>query len=349
MKLHPRNPKRQYRILLLFVCMLLTFSGCSKKEQLPQNDIVTVQKPISKSTLKLNTAITITLYDSNDVSIIDGCFELCDYYENLFSRTLTTSEIYQLNSAGTAPFKVSSETLDIISKGLEYGDFSDGAFDISIAPLSTLWNFSSSSPKRPSDDAIATAVAHVNYKNVEVANQMVTFKQNGMGIDLGGIAKGYIADRIKDYLISQGVKSATINLGGNVLCVGNKPNDVPFNIGIQKPYADRSETIAVMQLSDVSVVSSGIYERFFTEDGINYHHILDPKTGLPVNNDLISVTIVSPYSVDGDALSTICFAKGLKEGMELINSLDDTYAVFITDDYELHFSDGFLDNIPLVE
>lgn len=170
-----------------------------------------------------------------------------------------------------------------------------------------------------------------------------------MGINLGAIAKGYIADKMKEYLVEQGVKSAIIDLGGNVLCVGEKTDASPFRVGIRKPFADRSETAAIMEISDKSVVSSGVYERFFKKDGVLYHHILNPKTGYPYENNLISVTIISDESTDGDGLSTTCFALGLEKGMELVNSLSDVQAVFITDDYELHYSEDFQDEITLVE
>lgn len=352
-----RNKKflQKTRGILSILCLSLVLTGCSAvnkentSERTEEGKETTAINPISKSSIKLNTAIQITLYDSDDVSIIDSAFELCDYYEDLLSRTISTSEIYRLNEAGTANFQVSDETMEVLSKGLEYSKLSEGLFDITIAPLTSLWDFGSSNPKRPADADIEEAISHIGYQNVSLNGNTVTFKEDGMKIDLGAIAKGFIADKLKEHLLSKGVNSAMINLGGNVLCVGKKPNGAPFNVGIQKPFADRSETIAVMQLEDVSVVSSGIYERFFTEDGVAYHHILNPFTGFPVDNDLISVTIISPYSVDGDALSTICFALGLEKGLELIESIEGTYAIFITSDYELHYSEGFLENINMLE
>jgi thiamine biosynthesis lipoprotein len=176
---------------------------------------------------------------------------------------------------------------------------------------------------------------------VQLSGREITYAKEGIGIDLGAIAKGYIADRVKEYLIKNGVKSALINLGGNLLCIGSKPDNIPFQIGIQKPYADRNETIATMEISDLSVVSSGVYERFFELDGKFYHHILNPKTGYPYDNGLISVTIISEKSVDGDGLSTSCFALGLDKGLQLIDRLPNTYAVFITKDYKLHYSSDF--------
>ena len=141
--------------------------------------------------------------------------------------------------------------------------------------------------------------------------------------------------------MENGVESAVINLGGNVLCVGSRPDGTPFRVGLQRPFADRNETIATIEVSDLSVVSSGIYERYFEQDGQLYHHILDPATGYPCENNLVAVTILSEESTDGDGLSTTCFALGLEKGMELIESLENVEAMFITEDNELHYSSGF--------
>ena len=151
---------------------------------------------------------------------------------------------------------------------------------------------------------------------------------------------------MKAYLKEKGVNSAVINLGGNVLCVGSRPDGSPFKIGLQKPYATHTETVAALDITDMSVVSSGVYERHFIKDGVNYHHILDPSTGYPYENGLIQVSIISPLSVDGDGLSTTCFALGLEKGMELIDGMDGIYAVFMTEDGTLHYTEGaegFLD------
>jgi thiamine biosynthesis lipoprotein len=166
--------------------------------------------------------------------------------------------------------------------------------------------------------------------------------QPGIQIDLGGIAKGYIADRLKEYLSEQGVTGAIIDLGGNILCMGGKTTTDPFRIGIQQPFADRNETIATIDIRDKSVVSSGVYQRYIqTEDGKIYHHILDPSTGYSFDNGLLGVTIISEKSVDGDGLSTTVFALGLEKGLELVESLDDVEAAFITEDETIIYSTGF--------
>lgn len=304
-----------------------------------------VREPISASSFKLNTVVNITIYDSDDETILQEAMALCDKYEEIFSRTKESSELYQLNH-GLLPkdedsYIVSPELAELVKQGLEYGRLSDGAFDISIAPVSALWDFTSDEKVIPSDTEITEKLTFVNYKNVKLDGNRISFEKDGMGLDLGAIAKGYIADKIKEFLLSKGVKSAIINLGGNVLCIGSKPDQTPFRIGIQKPFADRSETIATVDITDRSVVSSGVYERFFEKDGRLYHHILNPETGYPYDNSLIAVTIICDSSTDGDGLSTSCFALGLEKGMELINSLPDVQAVFITSDYELHYSNHF--------
>lgn len=344
------------RTLALFAALLLTLAtaGCSAEQ--PNHASTGSEDFIRSTDFKLNTVVTVTIYDSEDESLLTECMNLCDKYENIFSRTNPNSELCKLNhrqlsSSGTSEntWRVSKELADLLSIGLTYSRQSDGAFDIAIAPLTELWSFSSEDPSVPEDTDIRDAVSKCGLQGVSIDGQSITLESPDTAFDLGGIAKGYIADRMKEYLLSQGVTSATINLGGNVVCVGSKPDGTPFTIGVQKPFADRNETAAAMKITDKSVVSSGIYERFFEENGTLYHHILNPKTGYPYDNELISVTIISDKSVDGDALSTTCFALGYEKGMEFIESFPDVEAIFITDDYELHYTENFEQKITLVK
>ncbi len=248
---------------------------------------------------------------------------------------------FHLNAGGSISFEISGVLYEILEKGLYYSEISDGGFDITIAPESSLWDFTSDKKKVPQDLAIKEAVKRTGYKNAVLEDGRIILKKPGMGIELGAIAKGFIADQLKEYLTDNGVTSGTINLGGNVLCIGTKTDGSPFNIGIQYPFADRNEIITAIKAEDVSIVSSGIYERYFKQDGKIYHHILNPSTGYPFDNGLVAVTIISVSSADGDALSTTCFALGLEKGMEFVESLDRVYAVFITEDEKLHYSEGF--------
>ena len=341
----------------LILCQAV-LSGCSAQTKSGENTAADSQEPISATAIKLNTAVTVTIYDSKDKKLLTECMNLCDKYEKIFSRTASDSELYQLNHRELAPvegtentYQVSDDLAKLISEGLDYSELSKGAFDIAIEPLTSLWDFTAEDPQVPKDSLIQAALPKCDYHNISVDKDKneITLKTDDTAIELGAIAKGYIADRLKDYLVSQNVKSAIINLGGNVLCIGEKPDNSAFKIGIQKPFADRSETIAVMDIRDKSVVSSGIYERCFEQDGTLYHHLLNPETGYPYDNGLIAVTIISDKSVDGDALSTTCFALGLEDGMKLAESLDDVQAFFVTSDYEIHYTKDFRKKIKVTE
>lgn len=364
-----RSHSRFFYLILctVLVCPMLLFTGCGNITDADTS--TTGNQPISISSIKLNTAIQITIYDSQDKSLLDDCLALCDRYELIFSRTNENSELYKLNhrkdtsdkdpnaDGQTTPYPVSgtadtwhiSEDLaSLLSQGLSITRESDGAFDIAIAPLTSLWDFTAEDPKVPDDAAIQKALPLCSSDGVTIDGQDITLPSDDIQFDVGAIAKGYIADRMKDLLVKKGVKSAIINLGGNVLCIGSKPDGTPFKVGIQKPFADRNETEAVMDITGKSVVSSGIYERCFKQGGKLYHHILNPQTGYPYDNGLISVTIISDQSVDGDALSTTCFALGLEDGLKFAEK-KGVQAVFITEDYELHYTDGFQDEINVTD
>lgn len=299
-------------------------------------------EPVSRSDFLLNTFVTVTLYDSEDEELLEQCMALCREYEKRFSKTITSSEVYRLNHRedGDTSFILTKDTAALIEKGLSYSRLSNGAFDITIEPLSSLWNFTDGNKEVPPAKEIESAAARVDFKNISLDGNVLTFQSPDTTIDLGSIAKGFIADRLKEYLESKNVKSAIINLGGNVLCIGGRPDGTPFRIGLQKPFEAHNEIAANLSVSNLSVVSSGVYERHFVEGGKNYHHLLNPDTGYPYDNGLISVTIVSPHSVDGDALSTTCFSLGLEQGLKLLNSMDGIYGYFITEDGSIHYSDG---------
>lgn len=332
--------KRKKLVTILLICLILvTFLISSILLRKKNSD------PVMRSTFLLDTIVSITLYGEEDekLNLIEGAFALCREYEQLFSRTIETSDISRINnrSSSSSAITVAEPTAELLRAGLEYSILSDGAFDITIGGLTSLWDFQAKTPSLPSDEEIRQALSLVGFEKLHVDGVEVLIDTPGTALDTGAIAKGYIADRLKEYLISEGETSGVISLGGNILVIGSKPDGNTYKIGIQKPFEDRNETIASVEIRDMSVVSSGIYERNFTIDGKNYHHILNPATGYPYENGLVSVTILSPFSIDGDALSTVCFSLGLQKGMELVNSMPDIHAVFITDDYVLHYSEEF--------
>lgn len=341
---------KRSRFLSLLLCTFLCLGllqGCG------------TQQETSKSGFYFDTIITIQLYGTSDDTYINECFKLAKKYENLFSNKIEDSDISRINENAGQFVTVDPETVTLIEKGISYGKLSQGKFDITIGKLSELWNFSEIAKNAkdsenevdasvlPEKEKVLTLLSHVDYNNIIIQDNQVKLTDPETKIDLGGIAKGYIADKMKVYLTEAGITSGFINLGGNVLTLGEKANGSGYNIGIQRPFSQTGESIVSVQVNDMSVVSSGVYERYYRIDGKLYHHILDTETGYPYENDLYEVTILSKDSVDGDALSTTCFALGLEKGMELIESLPDTEAIFITSKEEIHTSSGIGKEIPI--
>ena len=303
-------------------------------------------EPITQTGFFLDTVVQITLYDTEGsadcAETMDGCFRLIDSYEKLFSTTAEGSDIWNINHAKGQPVTVSDDTARLLQEALRCCELSGGRVDLTVLPLSELWHFGSAdTPRVPDQKAIANALRHVDYRTVKIDGNTVTLADPDAAIDLGFIAKGFIADRLREYLLSRHVESACINLGGNLVAIGAKPDGAPYRIGIQKPFADEGETVAVIDVTDQSVVSSGIYERCFRENGRLYHHLLDTATGYPADNNIAGVTILAPSSTEADALSTTCYFLGIDEGLSLIETLDDTEVLFVTKDGELICSEGF--------
>ena len=318
--------------IILFITFSLLLSGCAEKNQ-----------PISQTGFYFDTIIQITIYDAGKTDCLKGCMELAQKYENLLAPSVEGSDIWNINHSDGSPVTVSDETISLLKTALSYCDMTNGMIDITIEPVNELWNFhtdNADTDRIPTKEAIAEAVSHVDYHNLIIDGNTVTLRDPESAVSLGFIAKGYIADKMKEYLVSQNVISAIINLGGNLLAVGTKPDGSPFQFGIQKPFDEHGAVITVLPVSDISAVSSGVYERYFYQEDVLYHHILNPHDGYPVQNKLLGVTILSESSMMGDALSTTCFVLGLDEGMALIESLEDVEAVFITEDYVLHYSSG---------
>ncbi len=228
----------------------------------------------------------------------------------------------------------------ILKCAKEISEKSGGAFDVTIAPVSTMWNFTREPHELPDAEAIARAAELVDYTRMQLDGNTVTLPE-GMMIDLGGIAKGYIADQVKEYLKGRGVQYAILSFGGNIVAIGKeKPDGTPWKVGIQDIDKPTGEHMLVSLNRGGSTVTSGIYERGFTLDGVRYHHLLSAETGWPVQNELASVTIFSESSMEGDALSTTAYVLGTEKGMELIESLEGIEAVFIARDRTVTYTSG---------
>ena len=296
--------------------LLLLLCGCSQDENKALN---------SETRFLLDTACTVSA-DCDDETL-SGAFAVCGELERLLSRTVKGSDVYRLNE--TDGFvSVSDDTLHLLEKSVYYGNLTDGKFDITVCPVSELWDFKNQIV--PNRSEIAEALKSVDYHSIEIKGN--TANLNGKKIDLGGIAKGYIADKVISYLEGKGVKKALVNLGGNIKVTGK------FNIGIRKPFTE--EILLNMPLENKSAVTSGIYERYIEKDGEIYHHVLDPATGCGVKNELSAVTVIGDNSADCDALSTACLLLGTEKGKAIIENTAGTEAVFISREGDITLTAG---------
>lgn len=306
--------------------------------------------PHSKSGYFLGTFINIKLYGDSSDKIFENVFEILKEIESKMSVNIDNSEVAIINkNAGKSKVMVSPDTFYVIEKGKYYSNLSKGHFDVSIGSLVKLWGIGSDSAKVPEAAEIEKCKSMINYMDISLdnVNRTVMLKNQGMIIDLGGIAKGYAADKITQYLVSEGIQNAIINLGGNVYVLGANPDGKDWSVGIQNPFEPRGQYLGIVHIKNKSVVTSGIYERYFEKDGKRYHHILNPFSGYPVENSLVSTTIISDRSIDGDALSTTVFTLGLTEGMKLIESLDNIDAIFITNENKVYMTSGIKDIFTL--
>ncbi len=291
--------------------------------------------PLSKTEFMLDTVITITIYDGNP-DALDGAITLCKNYENLFSKTVQTSDVYKINHSNGTLTQVSPDTAELLTTALDIAKTSNGAFDPTVLPLVEIWDVRNRTVP-PTESEIKENLSYVNHRNVTIESTTVTTKKNAK-VDLGGIAKGFIADKVKQYLKSKGVTSAVINLGGNTLLIGNKQG-LNFSVGLQKPFGKSGELSAVLSLTDKTVVTSGIYQRYFEFENKIYHHILDPKTGYPCDNEITSVTVITDSSTVADGLSTACLNLGIDKGTELAKQYN-AELIFIDTDGNLILTDG---------
>lgn len=270
--------------------------------------------------------------------------------EKLFSRTVEDSDVSRVNTAaGLNPVKVSPEVLYVTEQAVSYAELSEGSFDPTIAPLIDLWGFLGQDYRVPEQEELERAISFVDYTVLEIDrdSEALFLPRKQMGLELGGIAKGFIVDRAMEVLKQADVKHAFINAGGDIGLIGSKPDGEPWRIGITNP-GETDQIIAVLSIKDSSVVTSGDYERSFEVAGEKYHHILDPETGMPAD-ELASVTIAADTALLADVLSTAVFVLGPQKGLQLIEDLTEAEGVLITPDLEILVSSGLEDKIKIAE
>ena len=317
------------------LALMLLLTGCGKRVEPQVEAGATKQSAVG---FYLDTVVTLTAY-VEDAQVLQDALAVCGGYEAMLSRTIEGSDVWNINHAHGQPVTVSDDTLEILDCARQVAGLSGGRFDVTIAPVSTLWDFTSGEASLPDAEEIAEAAKRVDISRLQIDGNRVTLPE-GMMIDLGGIAKGYIADAVKGYLAWEGVESAILSFGGNIVAIGQKPDGSPWKVGIQDIDKPTGEYMLVAQNFGGSTVTSGIYERGFDLDGVRYHHILDPETGWPIQNELASVTIFSESSMWGDALATSAFALGTEAGAAMIEGLEGVEAVFIARDRTPTYTSG---------
>ena len=333
------------KILIIFTLFYaITLISCNKNTTSSQSE------PISRTEIFMGTVVKISLYDSSNYDILDKCFNRVSEIESLVSINQSGTELDEVNaSAGIKPVKVTSTTYDIVEKGLEYSKLSNGDFDITIGPLVKLWSIGLEGAKVPTAEEITNTLSLIDYDSLELnkKDSTIFLKKEDMIIDLGSIAKGYAADEISRILTENKVNSAIIDLGGNIYAHGIKLTGVDWNIGIQNPFNNRGDIVGIVKVKNKTIVTSGIYERYIEKDGVKYHHLLNPHTGYPFENNIAGVSIITDKSIDADALSTTVFAKGIEEGLKFVETLPNVEAIFISKNNEVYLTSGVKDIFTL--
>ncbi|MDR2465568.1 MAG: FAD:protein FMN transferase [Streptococcaceae bacterium] len=325
--------------------LLLLLCACTPSDE--------KNKTESERKFLLGTTVQITIDQQGKRDVLEECFRLVQSLGERIDVNDASheSEIDKINeNAGRKFVKVDSNIFRLIEISLRYAKESDGLFDPTIGPITSLWHIGFDDARKPSQAEIDQALKRINYKDVELdkKNERVFLRKRDMKLDLGAIAKGFIADEVAELLQKRKVKSSIIDLGGNIYVLGHSfRGDFPWTVGIQDPNKARNTVIGYLKGENESFVTSGIYERYLKVGGKTYHHLMNPKTGYPFENDLAGVTIQSKHSVDGDGLSTTLFALGVEKGKQFIEKMSGTEALFVTKDDKIEVTSGLVDSFEL--
>ena len=298
----------------------------------------------SHSLRLMGASIHLTIFHEDAQNLLLQSEQLLHLYKNRFSANDADSELMEINlQAGKKAVQVHPELFELIELGKKHSVAANSHLNIAIGPLVQTWRIGFSDAKLPSEEEIQRLLKITDPEEIFLndSNREVYLSKEGMRIDLGALAKGYIADKLKEFLVEQGVQSGIIDLGGNILTIGENPTfHRPWRIGIQNPALDRGEHVAVIEVSDASVVTSGIYERQLVVDGKTYHHIFDRTTGYPMETELASITIVAEKSVDCEIWTTRLFGQNPYDIIEEIEQQPGLEAFVITKNQKMMYTSG---------
>lgn len=322
--------KRTAAWLLAALLLLSLLVGCQGQTQ-----------QVIRTDYLLDTVVTLTLYGATEADL-NAAFQEIRRLSDLLDAYAPFSDLGWVQAAaGIKPVAVSPETMELLLFAKQMHERTGGYLDVTVGPLIDLWNIRNGG-HYPTEGELSAALGRLGMDDLVLDETAGTayLVRPGMRLDLGALAKGYIADKVKALLLERGVKSGVIDLGRNILLIGEKPGGAAFSIGVQSPM-NSGDLLRVLSLRDKSLVTSGTYERYFEQDGKRYHHVLDPFTGFPADTDLSAVTVLSDSSLWGDALSTACLLLGVDDGLKLIDSIPDAEVLFVRTDGTVITTAGF--------
>lgn len=316
------------RLMLPFFALLFLLTACR-------------QEPAQQQFFAMDTVMSITAYGKDAEEAVAAAVAKVNTLEGLLSRTREGSDIDLLNSNGTAI--ISEDTANVLSMAQNWNKKTNGAFDVTIAPVVTAWGFGGEDSYRvPTQEELDELLKLVNCSILDLDGTTVTLGQAGMEVDLGGIAKGYAAGQAEQVIRDHGVESALLDLGHNITVIGSKPDGSAWRIAVQDP-ADNGSMVGVLSLQDCSAVTSGGYQRYFEQDGQIYHHIIDPRTGYPATSGIVSATVVCADPGLADLLSTAVFVLGVEDALTLWRTEGGFELVLVTAENAVIITKGLVD------
>ncbi|MCL0033323.1 FAD:protein FMN transferase [Thermodesulfovibrionales bacterium] len=334
--------RKVFSLFILFIGCLLLFS-CSP----------TVERLYEESRMVMGTVTSITVVSDSETrakTAIGNAFKEMERLEGLLNYFCDYSEVTMINkNAGIEPVVVSGETLEVIERAIYVSKKTDGSFDITMGPVISLWDFRNG--VIPDGEVIKEKLRLVGYENIIINREESTvfLKKSGVEINLGGIAKGFAADKAVDTLKNHGIAAGLASVGGDIRAFGTRPGGEPWRIGIEnpRPTSVRDRIIAVVDVSDMAISTSGDYHRFFIKNDRRYHHLIDPRTGFPACG-LQSVTVIARYGVFTDAFATAIFILGLQKGMDVLSELEFD-GVMVDKHGEIHITEGVKEKIEFMD
>lgn len=332
---------------LLSAALLLAGCGANTDANAAPADFASDEVPKATATLfAMDTVMSLSCWGERCEEAIDAAKKEILRIDSLLSVGIAGSEVSRINTEGSGTLSADGQA--IVAEALRLWDTTDGAFDITVYPLMELWGFTSQNFRVPAEDELERMLRTVGSDGLEYDPETgsVTLGR-ALGIDLGGIAKGYTSGRLMEVFEEYGLRAGLVSLGGNVQCCGTKPDGSAWRFGIQDPFEPNSgKFLGILSITDGAVITSGAYERFFEEDGETYHHILDPATGYPANHGLVSVTIVSPDGMLADGLSTSVYILGLEKATEYWREYGENFdMILMTEGGEVYVTEPIADRL----